>query len=112
MAPPRTNSSVPQTPSPDALLIPPPHFVRSSSSEGRSRERDLDAFVECLVSAGPPEAFFDDCWDEHVSGIGWDAHVSRLVVEEEDPTDKAEEPDVGGPDEKVTENLADPSGLK
>ena len=44
--------------------------------------------------------FFDDRWDEK---------VSQILVE---AVDKAERPDLGGPDKKVSENVAGPSRLQ
>ena len=59
--------------------------------------------MECLITAGAPEAFFDDRWDEK---------VSQVLVEEEEAVDKAERPDLGGPDEKVSKNVVGPSHLQ
>ena len=67
------------------------------SLEDRSCKRD--AFVEHLVSTGPPEAFFDNHWDESISWV---------LVEKQDVMDKTEEPGLGGTYEKVSENLAGP----
>ena len=78
--------------SPEPRPISAPCFRRTNSS----REHSLEAFTECLITAGAPEAFFDDCWDEK---------VSQVLVEEEEVVDKAERPDLGGPDEKVSENV-------
>ena len=88
--------SAPVTPSPEPRLIPVPRFRHTASSS----ERSLEAFTECLITAGAPEAFFDDRWDEK---------VSQVLVEEE--VDKAERPDLGGPD-KVSENVAGPLRLQ
>ena len=63
----------------------------------------MEAFTEHLITAGAPEAFFDDRWDEK---------VSQVLVEEEEAVDKAERPDLGGPDKKVSENVAGPSRLQ
>ena len=38
-------------------------------------------------------------------------NVSWVLIEEEEAVDKAEEPDLGGPNEKVSENLMGPSHL-
>ena len=76
-----------------------PRFRRTASSS----ERSLEAFTERLIMAGAPEAFFDDRWDEK---------VSKVLVEEEEVVDKAESPDLGGPDRKVSENVASPSCLQ
>ena len=84
--------------SPEPRLIPAPRFRRTASSS----ERSLEAFTECLIMAGAPEAFFNDHWDEK---------VSQVLVEEE-AVDKAERPDLRGPDEKVSENVAGPSCLQ
>ena len=62
-----------------------------------SSEHSLEAFTERLITAGAPKVFFDDHWDEK---------VSQVLVEEEEAVDKAEKPDLGGPDEKVSENVA------
>ena len=86
------------TPSPEPRPIPAPHFRRTASSS----ERSLEAFTERLITASAPEAFFDDRWDEK---------VSKVLVEEE-AVDKAESPDLGGPDRKVSENVAGPSRLQ
>ena len=53
------------TPSPEPKLIPAPHFRRTASSS----ECSLEAFTERLITAGAPEAFFDDYWDEKVSQV-------------------------------------------
>ena len=90
--------SAPVTPSPEPRLIPAPRFRRTASSSKCS----LEAFMERLITAGAPEAFFDDRWDEK---------VSQVLVEEEE-VDKAERPDLGGPDKKVSENVAGPSHLQ
>ena len=58
--------------------------------------------MERLITAGAPEVFFDDRWDEK---------VSQVLVEEVE-VDKAERPDLGGPDKKVSENIAGPSHLQ
>ena len=87
------------TPSPEPRLIPAPRFRRTASSSKRS----LEAFTECLITAGAPEAFFNDRWDEK---------VSQVLVEEEEAVDKVERPDLGGPDKKVSENVACPSCLQ
>ena len=63
----------------------------------------MEAFTEHLITAGAPEAFFDDRWDEK---------VSQVLVEEEEAVDKAESPDFGGPDRKVSENVAGPLRLQ
>ena len=84
--------SVPVTPCPEPRPIPVPRFRRTTSLS----ERSLEAFTERLITAGAPEAFFNDRWDEK---------VSQVLVEEE-AVDKAERPDLGGPDEKVSENVA------
>ena len=63
----------------------------------------MEAFTERLITAGAPEAFFNDCWDEK---------VSKVLVEEEEAVDKAESPDFGGPDREVSENVAGPSRLQ
>ena len=55
--------SVPVTPSPEPRPIPVPCFRCTASSS----ECSLEVFTECLITAGAPEAFFDDCWDEKVS---------------------------------------------
>ena len=52
--------SVPVTLSPEPKMIPAPHFMCSSSS----RQCGLEAFMERLITAGPPKAFFDNHWDE------------------------------------------------
>ena len=80
--------SVPVTPSPEPRLIPASRFRRTASSSKCS----LEAFTERLITAGAPEAFFDDRWDEKVSQV--------------EAVDKAERPDLGGSDEKVSENVA------
>ena len=90
--------SVPATLSPEPRPIPVPHFRHTTSSS----ERSLEAFTVHLITAGAPEAFFDDRWNEN---------VSQVLVEEE-AVDKAERPDLGGPDEKVTENVVGPSCLQ
>ena len=87
------------TPSPEPRPIPVPRFRRTASSS----EGSLEAFTERLITAGAPEAFFNDCWDEK---------VSKVLVEEEEAVDKAESPDFGGPDRKVSENVAGPSCLQ
>ena len=87
------------TPSPEPRLTPAPRFRCTASSS----ECSLEAFTEHLITAGAPEAFFNDCWDEK---------VSQVLVEEEEVVDKAERPDLGGPDEKVSENVAGPSRLQ
>ena len=86
------------TPSPEPRLIPAPRFRCTTSSS----EHSLEAFTERLITAGAPEAFFNDRWDEK---------VSQVLVEEEEVVDKAERPDLGGPDKKVSENVAGPSRL-
>ena len=91
--------SVPVTPSPEPRLIPALRFRRTASSS----ERSLEAFMERLITAGAPEVFFDDCWDEK---------VSQVLVEEEEAVDKAERPNLGGPDEKVSKNVAGPPHLQ
>ena len=91
--------SAPVTPSPEPRPIPAPRFRRTASLS----ERSLEAFTECLITAGAPEAFFDDRWDEK---------VSKVLVEEEEAVDKAESPDLGGPDRKVSENVVGPSRLQ
>ena len=58
----------------------------------------MDAFVKHLITTGPPEAFFDDQHDEHLS----------QVLVENDLVDKAEEHDAGGPDEKLSEKRGHP----
>ena len=92
--------NVPVTPSPEPKPIPVPRFRHHSAG---SSERSLEAFTEHLITAGAPEAFFDDRWDEK---------VSRILVEEEVAVDKAEKLDLGGPDEKVSENIVGPSCLQ
>ena len=87
------------TPSPEPRPIPAPCFRCTASSS----ERSLEVFTERLITAGAPEVFFDDCWDEK---------VSKVLVEEEEAVDKAESPDLGGPDRKVSENVAGPSCLQ
>ena len=87
------------TPSPEPRPIPVPHFRRTASSS----ECSLEAFTECLITVGALEVFFNDCWDEK---------VSQVLVEEEVVVDKAERPDLGGPDKKVSENVAGPSRLQ
>ena len=91
--------SVPVTPSPEPRPIPVPCFRRTASS----REHSLEAFTERLITAGAPEVFFDDHWDEK---------VSQVLIEEEEVVDKAERPDLQGPDKKVSENVAGPSCLQ
>ena len=91
--------SAPVTPSPEPRPIPVPRSRRTASSSKRS----LEAFTERLIMPGAPEAFFDDHWDEK---------VSQVLVEEEEAVDKAERPDLGGPDKKVPENVAGPSCLQ
>ena len=81
------------TPSPEPKPIPAPCFRCTPSSS----EHNLEAFTECLITAGAPEAFFNDHWDEK---------VSQVLVEEE-VVDKAERPDLGGPDEKASENVVE-----
>ena len=81
------------TPSPEPKPIPAPCFRCITSTS----EHSLEVFTECLISAGAPEAFFDDHWDEK---------VSQVLVEEEETVDKAERPDLGGPDERASENVA------
>ena len=76
-----------------------PRFRHTASSNKRS----LEAFTERLITASAPEVFFDDRWDEK---------VSQVLVEEEEAVDKAERPDLGGPDKKVSENVAGPSRLQ
>ena len=63
-------------------------FRRTASSS----EHSLEGFTERLIMAGAPEAFFNDHWDEK---------VSQVLVEEEEAVDKAERPDLGGPDKNV-----------
>ena len=90
--------SAPVTPSPEPRPIPAPCFRHTASSS----EHSLEAFTEHLIMASAPEAFFDDRWDEK---------VSQVLVEEEE-VDKAESPDLGGPDKKVSKNVAGPSRLQ
>ena len=80
------------------MALTPP-FRRTASLS----ERSLEAFTERLIMTGAPEAFFDDRWDEK---------VSQVLIEEEEVVDKAERPDLGGPDEKVSENVAGPLCLQ
>ena len=87
------------TPSPEPRPILAPRFRCTASSS----EHSLEAFTERLITAGAPEAFFNDRWDEK---------VSKVLVEEEEVVDKAESPDFGGPDRKVSENVASPSCLQ
>ena len=85
--------------SPELRPIPVPCFRHTASSS----ERSLEAFTEHLITAGAPEVLLNDRWDEK---------VSQNLVEEEVVVDKAERPNLGGPDEKVSENVAGPSRLQ